>query len=84
MSFIQIQGVIFFSIIFCSLIGGKKASLMASLVWVIETFIVYKTSKVNYLQVISVSLSFQIGMVLAIARDFIVKRLKKITNKENS
>ena len=84
MSFIQIQGVIFFSIIFCSLIGGKKASLMASLVWVIETFIVYKTSKVNYLQVISVSLSFQIGMLLAIARDFIVKRLKKITNKENS
>ncbi|WP_196001143.1 hypothetical protein [Clostridium sp. 1001271B_151109_B4] len=84
MSFIQIQGVIFFSIIICSLIGGKKASLMASLVWVIETFIVYKTSKVNYLQVISVSLSFQIGMVLAIARDFIVKRLKKITNKENS
>ena len=84
MSFIQIQGVIFFSIIFCSLIGGKKASLMASLVWVIETFIVYKTSKVNYLQVISVSLSFQIGILLAIARDFIVKRLKKITNKENS
>lgn len=84
MSFIQIQGVIFFSIIFCSLIGGKKASLMASLVWVIETFIVYKTSKVNYIQVISVSLSFQIGMLLAIARDFIVKRLKKITNKENS
>ena len=28
MSFVQIQGVIFFSIIFCSLIGGKKASLM--------------------------------------------------------
>lgn len=25
MSFVQIQGVIFFSIIFCSLIGGKKA-----------------------------------------------------------
>ena len=84
MSFVQIQGVIFFSIIFCSLIGGKKASLMASLVWIIETFIVYKMSKVNYLQVIAVSLSFQIGMILAIVRDFIVKTVKKVGNKENS
>ena len=84
MSFIQIQGVIFFSIIFCSLIGGKKASFLASLVWIVETFIVYKMSKINYLQVIAVSLSFQIGMVLAIARDFIVKRIKSVSNKENS
>ena len=84
MSFIQIQGVIFFSIIFCSLIGGKKASFMARLVWIVETLIVYKMSKINYLQVIAVSLSFQIGMVLAIARDFIVKRIKSVSNKENS
>ena len=41
-------------------------------------------SKVNYLQVIAVSLSFQIGMVLAIVRDFIVKKVKKVGNKENS
>ena len=40
MSFIQIQILIFLSILFCSLIGGKKASLIASLVWLIETFIV--------------------------------------------
>ena len=43
-----------------------------------------KMSKVNYLQVIAVSLSFQIGMVLAIVRDFIVKKVKKVGNKENS
>ena len=60
MSFIQIQAIIFFSIIICSIIGGKKASLMASAVWIIETIIIYKTSKMNYLQIISVSLSFQI------------------------
>ena len=84
MSFIQIQGVIFFSIIICSIIGGKKASLMASAVWIIETIIIYKTSKMNYLQIISVSLSFQIGMLLAIVRDFIVKKFKKTENKEVS
>ena len=52
MSFIQIQAIIFFSIIICSIIGGKKASLMASAVWIIETIIIYKTSKMNYLQII--------------------------------
>ena len=84
MSFIQIQAIIFFSIVICSIIGGKKASLMASVVWIIETIIIYKTSKVNYLQIISVSLSFQIGMLVAIIRDFIVKRFKKTVNKEVS
>ena len=84
MSFIQIQAIIFFSIVICSIIGGKKASLMASAIWIIETIIIYKTSKVNYLQIISVSLSFQIGMLVAIVRDFIVKKFKKATNKEVS
>lgn len=84
MSFIQIQVTVFFSIIICSLIGGKKASLIASAVWIIETLIVYKMSKMNYLQIISVSLSFQIGMVIAIIRDFIVKRFKKDSNKSTS
>lgn len=84
MSFIQIQAIIFFSIIICSIIGGKKASLIASAVWIIETIIIYKTSKINYLQIISVSLSFQIGMLLAIVRDFIVKKFKRAANKEIS
>ena len=44
MSFIQIQAIIFFSIVICSIIGGKKASLMASAVWIIETII--KQSKI--------------------------------------
>ena len=82
MSFIQIQAIIFFSIVICSIIGGKKASLIASAVWIIETIIIYKTSKMNYLQIISVSLSFQVGMLVAIVRDFIVKKFKKIASKE--
>lgn len=76
MSFIQIQILIFLSILICSLIGGKKASLIASLVWLIKTFIVYKGSRVNYIQFISVSLSFQIGMLVAITRDFVLKKIK--------
>lgn len=82
MNFIQIQAIIFFSIIICSIIGGKKASLIASAVWIIETIMIYKTSKMNYLQIISVSLAFQVGILVAIARDFIVKKFKKITSKE--
>lgn len=82
MNFIQIQAIIFFSIVICSIIGGKKASLIASAVWIIETIIIYKTSKMNYLQIISVSLSFQVGMLVAIVRDFIVKKFKKIASKE--
>lgn len=81
MSFIQIQFIIFFSIVICSLIGGKKASLIASAVWIIETLVVYKTNRMNYLQIISVSLSFQIGIFIAIIRDFIVKKVKKDSNK---
>ena len=81
MSFIQIQLVIFSTIIISSLIGGKKTSLIASAVWIIETMIVYRVSKSNYLQIITVSLSFQIGMLIAVLRDFIVKKIKKSTNK---
>lgn len=66
----------FFSIIICSIIGGKKASLIASAVWILETIAIYNTSKINYMQLISVSLSFQIGILLAVFRDFIVKRIK--------
>lgn len=84
MGFIQIQLIIFFSIVICSLIAGKKASLMASAVWIIETLIVYKINRMNYLQIISVSLSFQIGIFIAIIRDFIVKKLKKDSNRSTS
>ena len=82
MSYIQIQFIIFFSIIICSIIGGKKASLIASAVWILETIAIYNTIKINYMQLISVSLSFQIGILLAVFRDFIVKRIKKVRSKE--
>ena len=82
MSLIQIHFIIFFSIIICSIIGGKKASLIASAVWILETIAIYNTRKINYMQLISVSLSFQIGILLAVFRDFIVKRIKKVRSKE--
>ena len=84
MGFIQIQIIIFFSIIICSLIAGKKACLMATAVWIIETLIVYKTNRMNYLQIMSVSLSFQIGIFIAIIRDFIVKKIKRDSNKSTN
>lgn len=83
MEFIQIQIIILLTIVISSVIGGKKASLLASAVWVIETIIVYRISHNNYLQVITVALSFQIGIVLAIIRDFISSRIKKSRSKIN-
>lgn len=84
MGFVQIQIVIFFSIIICSLILGKKACLMATAIWTIETLIVYKTNKINYLQIMSLSLSFQIGIFIAILRDFIIRKLKRGSNKSSN
>ena len=78
MNFINIQVIIFVSIILFSILGGKKLSLIASLVWIIETIFTYRISKINYLQIITVTMSFQIGIIVAIIRDFIVKRIKKI------
>ena len=76
MSFIQMQVLIFLSILIFSLIGGKIASLITSLIWLIETFIIYDRSKINYIQFATISISFQIGMILAVARDFILKKIK--------
>ena len=83
MDFIQIQIMIFATIIISSLFG-KKALIISTLVWAIETMLVYRTSHINYLQVITVALSFQISLFIAIVRDYIVKKIKKNTNKVQS
>ena len=54
MNFINIQIIIFISIILFSLVGGKKLSLIASAVWIIETIMTYKLNRINYLQIIIV------------------------------
>ena len=84
MDFIQIQIIIFSTILIASLLGGKKALIISTFIWGIETILVYRTSHINYLQVITVALSFQISMFIAIVRDFIVKKLKKNSNKVKS
>lgn len=81
MNFIQIQIIIFFSIFFSSLIIGKKALFISSIIWVIETCIVYNVSATNRLQLITLSVSFQIGLVVVVIRDFILSKIKK--NKNN-
>ena len=77
MDFIQIQLIIFSTIILSSILGGKKTLLIATIVWVVETIVIYRTSHSNYLQVITVSLSFQLGMLIAIIRDIIAKKIRK-------
>ncbi len=76
MDFIQVQIIIFTTILISSLLGGKKALIISTLIWAIETIIVYRTSRINYLQVITISLAFQIAIVIAITRDFVIKKIK--------
>lgn len=82
MSFIQIQIIIFFTIIISSLLAGKKALFISTIVWIIETFMIYNLSASNHLQLITLSLTFQIGLLIAIIRDFIVAKIKKNRNKQ--
>lgn len=82
MTFIQIQIIIFFSIIICSLLAGKKALFISTIVWVIETSITYSLSAINHLQLITLSLSFQMGLLIAVIRDFIVGKIKKNRNNQ--
>lgn len=81
MEFMYIQLIIFFTIVLSSIIGGKKGSFIAFLVWAIETYIVFKVDRFSYLQLITLGLSFQISIIVAIIRDLLAKQFKsKINN----
>lgn len=84
MNFIEIQITIFLSVILLSLIGGKKISLLAIGFWIIETLMVYILHDFNYLQIITLALSFQVGMLIAVTRDFIIKKFKKIKSTSST
>lgn len=77
MGFIETQIIIFLSIMITSLIGGKKGTIISTIVWGIETLIIYKISAMNYLQVVTIALSFQLGLITGIAKDAITKIIKK-------
>lgn len=83
MEFIYIQIVVFITIILSSIIGGKKAVFIAGLVWSLQTYITYRFSSFNYLQIITLGLAFQIGLIVAVIRDLIVKKIKFRKTKEN-
>ena len=77
MEILYIQIIIFVTIILSSLLGGKKGAVIACLVWGIETYAVYKMNTFNYLQIITLGLSCQIAIIIAIIRDLVAKQVKK-------
>lgn len=81
MGIIERQIIIFFTIIISSIIGGKKATLIASAVWFIQTLIILNSNFTNYIQIVVVVLSFQIGMILGIIKDLIQRKIKKSSSK---
>lgn len=77
MGFVETQIIIFLSIIIASLIGGKKGTIVSIVVWGLETIIIYKISSINYLQIVTIAVSFQFGLIIGILKDAIVKMIKK-------
>ncbi len=80
MGFIQTQILIFATIIIASLLAGKKGAVMSIAVWLVETIIVIKVNNLSYVQMITVSLAFQLGIIIGVARDFIMKKIKGKSN----
>ena len=80
MNFLHIQLIIFFTIIISSIIGGKKGALISFLVWVIETYIVFKIDSFSYIQLITLGLAFQMAIIIAMIRDLITRKFKRKIN----
>ena len=80
MDFMYIQLVIFLTIILSAVIAGKKGALISFLVWAVETYIIFKVDRFSYLQLITLGLSFQIAIIIAIIRDLVAKQFKKKVN----
>lgn len=83
MGIIERQIIIFFTIVISSIIGGKKGSLIASGVWLIQTLIMLNSNFSNYIQLIIVALSFQLGMIIGFIKDLIIKKVKKSKKVES-
>lgn len=80
MNFLHIQIIIFSTIIISSIIAGKKGTLISFLIWVIETYIVFKIDSISYIQLITLGLAFQVAIIIAIIRDLITKKIKRRIN----
>jgi len=77
MGIIERQIVIFLTVIISAIVGGKKATIIASAVWLIQTLIILNSNLTNYIQIIVVSLSFQLGMIVGFIKDLVIKKMKK-------
>lgn len=83
MKFLIIQLVIMLTIIISGILGGKKGAVLASIVWMIETFAISKVSVFSNLQFGIIAISFQVGISVGVFKDYIGKKIRerKISTK---
>lgn len=74
MGFIELQVLVFITIILSGILGGKKGSLIASGVWFITSIIMMYSNVFAVLQIIVVGFSYQVSMLIGIVKDFYIKR----------
>ena len=80
MNFLYVQILIFILMIISSIIGGKKGTFICGAVWIIATVIsisINRFNNINYFQLMTVAVSFQLSLIIAAIRDLIVKKLMK-------
>lgn len=75
MDIIQLQLLIILTIVICSLVGGKKGGIIASAVWFIASLIMMRSTMFSVLQLVTVVISFQLGLLIGFIRDYIFKRI---------
>ena len=77
MGILQLQLLIILTIVICSLLGGKKGGLIASGVWFITSLIMMRSNIFSVLQLVTVAISFQLGLLIGFIRDYIYKRVAR-------
>lgn len=74
MGFIELQFIVFATIILSGILGGKKGVLIASAVWFVSAIIMMYSNVFAVIQIIIVGVSFQVAMLIGMIKDYSVKR----------
>ncbi|MBB6622650.1 hypothetical protein [Clostridium gasigenes] len=74
MGIIKLQIIILITIILSGILGGKKGAIISGLVWLVASIIMMHSNIFAVIQLITVTISYQISLLVGIGRDYYIKR----------
>lgn len=83
MGIIKLQIVILVTIILSGILGGKKGAIISGAVWLVASIIMMYSNIFAVIQLITVTISYQISLLIGIGRDYYMKR-KNIKIQSNT